>query len=74
MMWTAYRQLRGTSTDALRCVGGGAAALAYNYLLIYGPRPDIATLAGQFGCDSRQLVYYARRMAGCLEKISFVGK
>ena len=69
LMWSAYRQLRGTSVDPLRCVGGGAAALAYNYMLLYGPKPDIHRLAEQFGCDARQMVYYARRIAGCLEKI-----
>ncbi len=70
LMWSAYRQLRDTPTDPVCCVGGGAAALAYNYLLIYGPKPDIGELARVFGCDSRQLVYYARRIAGCLEKLS----
>lgn len=70
LMWSAYRQLRGTAADPLRCVGGGAAALAYNYMLIYGPKPQIDKLAGQFGCDARQLVYYARRIAGCLERIT----
>ncbi len=70
LMWSAYRQLRGTVADPLRCVGGGAAALAYNYMLIYGPKPQIDKLAGQFGCDARQLVYYARRIAGCLERIT----
>ena len=70
LMWSAYRQLRGTKGDPLRCVGGAAAALAYNYMLIYGPRPDAAGLAKAFGCDERQLVYYARRIAGCLERIA----
>lgn len=70
LLWSAYRQLRGTSADPVRCVGGGAAALAYNYLLIYGPKPEIETLARQFGCDSRQLLYYARRIAGCIERSS----
>ena len=69
MMWSAYRQVRGTSADPLRCVGGAAAALAYNYMLIYGPKPDIDALARAYGCDARQLVYYARRIAGCLERI-----
>ena len=70
LMWSAYRQLRGTPTDPVRCVGGGAAALAYNYLLIYGPKPDIGTLSRAFGCDSRQLVYYARRIAATLDKLT----
>ena len=69
LIWTAYRQLRGTRTDPLRCVGGGAAALAYNYMLIYGPKPGVDELAKAFGCDARQLVYYARRITGRLERI-----
>lgn len=69
LMWTAYRQLRGTRSDPLKCVGGGAAALAYNYMLVYGPRPDVRRLTGAFGCDQRQMIYYAGRMAGCLERI-----
>ena len=70
LIWSAYRQLRGTSVDPVRCVGGGAAALAYSYMLIYGPQPDVATLAEKFGCDARQLVYYARRISGCLDRIA----
>jgi hypothetical protein len=70
LIFSAYRQLRGTSMDPVRCVGGGAAALAYSYLLIYGPKPDIGALAGQFGCDARQLTYYARRIAGSLDKVA----
>jgi len=70
LIWSAYRQLRGTAMDPVRCVGGGAAALAYSYMLVYGPRPDVAALAEQFGCDARQLVYYARRISGCLDRIA----
>ena len=70
LVWSAYRQLRGTRVDPVRCVGGGAAALAYSYMLVYGPKPDVATLAKQFGCDGRQLVYYARRIASCLDRIA----
>ena len=70
LMWSAYRQTRGTFADPLRCVGGAAAALAYNYMMIYGPKPGIDKLAEQFGCDVRQLVYYARRIAGSLERIT----
>ena len=70
LIWSAYRQLRGTYVDPVRCVGGGAAALAYSYMLVYGPQPDVATLAEQFGCDVRQLVYYARRISGCLDQIA----
>ena len=69
LMFSAYRQFRGTKNDPVRCVGGGAAALTYNYLLIYGPKPEIAALARQFGCDKRQLVYYARLIAGSLERM-----
>ena len=70
LIWSAYRQMRGTSVDPVRCVGGGAAALAYGYMLIYGPKPDIDALAEQFGCDKRQLMYYARRITGCLDRIA----
>ena len=70
LIWSAYRQLRGTYVDPVRCVGGGAAALADSYMLVYGPQPDVATLAEQFGCDVRQLVYYARRISGCLDRIA----
>lgn len=70
LIWSAYRKLRGTSTDPVRCVAGGAAALAYNYMMVYGPAPDTNALAKQFGCDARQLVYYARRIAGCLDRIA----
>ena len=70
LIWSAYRQLRGTYVDPVRCVGGGAAALAYSYMLVYGPQPDVATLAEKFGCDVRQLVYYARRISGCLDRIA----
>ena len=45
LMWTAYRQLRGTAADPLRCTDAAAAALAYNYLLIYGPKPGIGGCA-----------------------------
>ena len=69
LMWTAYRQLRGTRTDPLLRIDSAAAALAYNYMLIYGPEPDIHKLAKAFGCVERQMVFCARRIAGCLEKI-----
>ena len=69
LMWTAYRQLRGTRTDPLLRVESAAAALAYNYMLIYGPKPDINRLARDFGCVPRQLVFCARRIAGCMERI-----
>ena len=69
LMWTAYRQTRGTRTDPLLRVESAAAALAYNYMLIYGPRPDVDALAKAFECAPRQLVFCARRIAGCLERI-----
>ncbi|MBQ8109660.1 MAG: tetratricopeptide repeat protein [Clostridia bacterium] len=69
LMWTAYRQLRGTHTDPLLRIEAAAAALAYNYLLLYGPKPDIEALARAFNCVPRQLVYYARRIAGCVERL-----
>ena len=69
LMWTAYRQLRGTRTDPLLRIDSAAAALAYNYMLIYGPEPDLSKLAREFGCVERQMVFCARRIAGCLEKI-----
>ena len=69
VMWTAYRQLRGTRTDPLLRIESASAALAYNYMLIYGPKPDIRSLAEAFGCTPRQLAFCASRIAGCLEKI-----
>ncbi len=69
VMWTAYRQLRGTRTDPLLRIESASAALAYNYLLIYGPKPDLRRLAGAFGCTPRQLAFCASRIAGCLERI-----
>ena len=70
LMWSAYRQSRGTKADPLRCIEGASAALAYNYLLLYGPKPEIGKLAKAFNCAPRQLLFYARRMAGCLERIT----
>ena len=69
LMWSAYRQLRGTRADPLRCTDTAAAALAYNYLLVRGGQPDIGEIARSFRCDSRMMVYYARRIAGCIERI-----
>ena len=69
LMWTAYRQLRGTRTDPLLRVESAAAALAYNYLLLYGPKPELNRLARAFGCAPRQLAFCASRIAGCLERI-----
>lgn len=69
LMWTAYRQIRGTRTDPLLRIDSAAAALAYNYMLLYGPKPDVNALAKAFGCVPRQMVFCARRIAGCLERI-----
>ena len=69
LMWTAYRQMRGTRTDPLLRVESAAAALAYNYMMIYRQKPDINRLARAFGCAPRQLVFCARRIAGALERI-----
>lgn len=70
LMWTAYRQLRGTHADPLRCIDAAAAALAYNYLLVYEKRPGIGEIARAFGCPIRQMLYYARRIAGSIERIT----
>ena len=68
LMWMAYRRARGMHTDPLIRVEGASAALAYNYLLMHGMRPEPQKIAKDFGCAVRQMVYYARRIAGCLEK------
>lgn len=68
LMWAAYRKSRGTRVDPLIRVESASAALAYYYLLTHGQKPDIKKLASDFGCKVRQMVYYARRIAGCLEK------
>ncbi len=69
LLWTIYRRVRGTRTDPLLRVDAAAAALAYNYLLLYGPRPEPGRLARAFGCAPRQMTYYAGRMAGCIERL-----
>ena len=69
LMWTAYRQMRGTRTDPLVRIEAASAALAYNYLLIYGPKPEPGKLAEAFNCAPRLMVYYARRIAGCVERM-----
>ena len=69
LLWSAYRQTRGTRMDPLRCIAGASAALAYNYLLVYGPKKEIGEVCRAFRCPKRQMVYYARRIAGCLERI-----
>lgn len=67
LMWIVYRRTRGTRTDPLIRVEGAAAALAWNYLLMHGKRPDLQELIKHFGCTMRQMVYYSKRIAGCLE-------
>ena len=68
LMWTTYRRLRGTHGDAIKRVDAAAAGLAYNLLTMGGQRPGIAKLARDFGCPARQLVFCARRIAGCLDE------
>ena len=70
LMWSTYRRLRGTRGDAIKRVDAAAAGLAYNFLTLSGQRPGIGELARQFGCPARQLVFCARRIAGCLDKDS----
>ncbi len=71
LLWTAYRQLRGTHSDPLLRVESASAALAYTYMLMKsrGERLDPQTLAGAFGCTPRQMLFCARRIAGSLAKI-----
>ena len=70
LMWSGYRRSRGTQSDPILSMEGAAAALAYNYLLAYGPKPrHPSALARAFGCAPRQMFYYARRIAGVLEKM-----
>lgn len=68
LMWSGYRALRGLRGDPLKRIEASAGALAYNYLLLNGMTPRIGKLARQFGCDARQLVFCARRMAATLER------
>ena len=68
LMWSGYRGQRGTKADPLRCTEGAAAALAYNYLLCCGEKPNLRLLARRFNAPLRQMVYYARRIAGTLEE------
>ena len=69
LMWSTYRQMRGTHADPLRCIDAASAALAYNYLMLCDKRPDVRDITRAFHCDMRQMVYYARRIAACLERI-----
>ena len=68
LMWVSYRRLRGMRGDPLKRINASAGALALNYLLSIGQNPDIGRLARLFCCDSRQLVFCARRIAACMER------
>ncbi len=68
LMWMAYRRTRNMRTDPLIRIEGASAALAYNYLLMHGVHPDPRKLTKDFNCTMRQMVYYARRIAACLDK------
>ena len=68
LLWSSYRHLRGMRGDPLKRVDAAAAALAYNYLMLIGQRPSIAQLSAEFGCQSRQLVFYARRIAERIDR------
>ena len=74
MMWTAYRALRGTDGDPLTHTQAAAGALTYAYLMFYGAKPSLDRVAGAFRCPKRQLVYYARRLAGCIDKMERAAK
>ena len=68
--------------DRARFYGSGLTLLAFFHIPVEavreeythqesdGPKPDIGTLSRAFGCDSRQLVYYARRIAATLDKLT----
>lgn len=68
MLWSGYRKLRGMRGDPLKRIEASAGALAYNLLLSNGATPDIGLLSKRFGCNTRQLVFCARRIASCLER------
>ena len=70
LMWIGYRRLRGTRGDPLKRVEAASAALAINYLMSAGEKPEIRALSRAFGCTSRQLTFCASRMAGCFEQSS----
>lgn len=68
MLWASYRKLRGLRGDPLKRIEASSAALAYNLLLMNGVTPSIGKLAKQFGCDARQLVFCAKRIAAVVER------
>lgn len=68
LMWVVYRRQRELDFDPLTNSEAASAALVYNYLLRRGQRVSIGKLSKQFGCSSRRLVYYARRIADILER------
>ena len=68
LMWQAYRSVCKSANDPLVCTQEAAAALVWNYLLSHGKKVSPGRLARQFMCNSRRMVFYARRMAAVLEK------
>jgi len=68
MLWVSYRRLRGTRCDPLLRIEASAGALAYYFLLSNGNAPGIGRLARRFGCNPRQLVFCARRIAAVMER------
>lgn len=68
LMWTVYRKTRGTRLDPLIRAESASAALAYYYMLIHEMKTDMKKLAEDFGCEARQMIFYARRIAGSLDK------
>ena len=73
-MWSAYRSLRGVHAEPMIHTEAAAAALVYNYLMYYGAKPSIREIAAEFGCAARQLAYYARRLAGGIERMEEASK
>ena len=68
LMWQSYRRMRGMRGDPLQRIESAAAALAWNYLLATGEKPEVGRLARQFGCGPRQMAFCAARIAGTLEQ------
>lgn len=67
LLWRAYKETCRGENDPLVSTQEAAAALAWNYLLRHGEKASAARLSQLFGCKTRRLVYYARRMAAVLE-------
>ena len=68
-IWSLYRQSHGTHADPLNSTEAAAAALVYCYMLFQKGRPDLLKLTHDVNAGLRQTIYYARRIAGCLEKM-----